>query len=724
MKHTNIINKVLMLISPIFVLTTLWVFLHFVDLSPKITPDFFFSSDSEIFKKDQQIQQEFPFAQQVILNIAAPNIQAQNYVSKIETLSTQIEELPDVDSVNSITHGPKNIEEALNNPLWKRLLIGEKQKSSSIVVFVKTENYTRLIKNIEHYTKDLQSDNFNISISGLPYIVEQIRQNLTQDMKVFTLSAVVLCAMVLFLIYRSFLVVIGAAIACATASMLALIIQQMMGIPIGLLTANLATIVFVLTQSHIIFIVSNWRHASNNKNKKEATLSSALSRTLPGSFWAMVTTLLGFGSLIFVEAKPLNQLGIGGSIGTFCAIICAYFVFPAFLRFSKLNPSKLSFKIAKQFPVSKILASKITKTMLVVAVLFGAVGILQLKTDPSLLTYFEKNSELYQGLYYVDENGGSNPLLVVVKRRNGQRLDTQESYDMMWDLQKAFAKHPDVGSAISLPVILAEGDEHWLGKLLPFKTLVNILSGDLFNHIGRSFINEDRTEALFFLRMRENGREKDRLSVVEEIKTIPEKNGFELKQIGGTYYLQGELSASVAKSMLTGMLTLITLFMFISFYLSRSWPATAAITAAIIVVSAIVIGTLGMFGVPIDIISSPAINICLGMAVDEMIHLTIAAKRYAKDRGLRMNKWKSWKAGLNEQSWPALTSAVTIMIGFSVFAFSDFPPSQRFGLEIVFGAGLAMIATLIIVPYIATINWNELKIDIKKKLAQQKAPSK
>lgn len=142
MKHTTIINKVLMLISPIFVLTTLWVFLHFVDLSPKITPDFFFSSDSEIFKKDQQIQQEFPFAQQVILNIAAPNIQAQNYVSKIETLSTKIEELPDVDSVNSITHGPKNIEEALNNPLWKRLLIGEKQKSSSIVVFVKTENYT------------------------------------------------------------------------------------------------------------------------------------------------------------------------------------------------------------------------------------------------------------------------------------------------------------------------------------------------------------------------------------------------------------------------------------------------------------------------------------------------------------------------------------------------------------------------------------------------------
>ena len=134
--------------------------------------------------------------------------------------------------------------------------------------------------------------------------------------------------------------------------------------------------------------------------------------------------------------------------------------------------------------------------------------------------------------------------------------------------------------------------------------------------------------------------------------------------------------------------------------------------------SLIVIGSLGLFGIPIDIISSPAINICLGLAVDEMIHLTVATKRAVKNnKKLSFKHWEAWKKGLDEQSWPALTSAITIIIGFSVFAFSDFPPSQRFGLEIVYGASLAMIFTLIIIPFIATMDWKKLT-DWRKRLSK------
>ena len=64
--------------------------------------------------------------------------------------------------------------------------------------------------------------------------------------------------------------------------------------------------------------------------------------------------------------------------------------------------------------------------------------------------------------------------------------------------------------------------------------------------------------------------------------------------------------------------------------------------------------------------------------------------------------WEAWKQALNTQSWPALISTITIMIGFSVFALSDFPPSQRFGLEIVYGGFLAVILALIAFPYLVS----------------------
>jgi len=48
----------------------------------------------------------------------------------------------------------------------------------------------------------------------------------------------------------------------------------------------------------------------------------------------MVCTSLGFGTLLLVEAKPLRELGFGGTIGTIVAFICAYTIYPFFLRWA------------------------------------------------------------------------------------------------------------------------------------------------------------------------------------------------------------------------------------------------------------------------------------------------------------------------------------------------------------------------------------------------------
>ncbi len=221
------------------------------------------------------------------------------------------------------------------------------------------------------------------------------------------------------------------------------------------------------------------------------------------------------------------------------------------------------------------------------------------------------------------------------------------------------------------------------------------------------------------LRMKESGRERDRLEIIDEIEKIPAQHGFTLSAVGGTYYLQGELAAAVAASMTTGIITLIILFGVIAFIISGTVFVTVAVMICASCISALVIGTLGLARIPVDIISSPSMNICLGLIVDDMIHLTVTAKRHLKDKtkkGLR--DWQAWVDALNTQSWPAIVSTLTIMIGFSVFALSDFPPSQRFGLEIVYGACLAVIIALGVFPFLATITEKDkAKIERKTKKA-------
>ena len=77
-----------------------------------------------------------------------------------------------------------------------------------------------------------------------------------------TLGVLVLIifGIIVLIIFRSTGILIGSVISCISASMWTLMIVHMLGIKIGLLTANLATIVFVLTLSHIIFLTYNWKY--------------------------------------------------------------------------------------------------------------------------------------------------------------------------------------------------------------------------------------------------------------------------------------------------------------------------------------------------------------------------------------------------------------------------------------------------------------------------------
>jgi predicted RND superfamily exporter protein len=685
----------------VMVLVTIGLFFTKVDLEPKITPDFFFSSDSEIYKQDRAIQREFPFQQQLLLNISTNQITDPNYIEKVRIVTERVKSVRGITDVQRITSGPDDIEAAMENPLWSRLLIGENGTSTFLIAYVQTDEFEPLVRQIEKIVSEEQNQWFSIRISGLPYIVEQIRQNLKKDMVSFTTGAVILSALMLLIVFRSLLVVTGALIACITAAMATLVIQAFMGIPIGVLTANLGTIVFVLTLSHIIFIVANWCNAAKH-NPDEAKLNETIRHTLPASFWAALTTLLGFASLIFVEAKPLNQLGTGGAVGTAAALFCAYTVFPAFLHMANVNPGNFTYALAKKFPLRRKVALALSILVITLAAGAGGFGVPMLNTDPSLLSYFKKDTDLYQGLYHIDENGGSNPLLLVVRQNNGEVLASTPAYNKMWNLQQGLNQHESVGSVISLPLIMAEGDEHWLGQLLPWNMLLDILSKPEYGGVAKSFMSEDRTKALFMLRMKENSRERDRLSIIEEIEQIPVQYGFDLVTTGGTYYLQGELASSVAQSMTTGVLTLVVLFGVIALIVSGSIILALSVLVCALCVAGIVLGLLGLFGIPVDIISSPSINICLGLIVDDMIHLSVTAKRHMKEQGEKYLGWSSMREALNTQSWPAIISTLTIMIGFSVFGLSDFPPSQRFGLEIVFGAFLAVVLALGVFPYLST----------------------
>ena len=676
----------------------------FVDLKPVVDENFFFSTSDPGVQQSRKVEQKFPSQPQLILAVSSRDITSPRYLSRIQRLTQRIEQIDEVSGVKSLAAGPKSVADAMQSPFWSRLVVAKDRKSSNLLIFLENKDPEKPIKQIERIVHEEQEKDFQIHIAGSPYVVELIRRSLTHDFWYFSFTAVVLFGLTMAAMFRSARVFLGMLVTCSSSVLLTLLLESICGKKIGILTVNLGTIVFVVALSHLVYMTFNWQTLADRSHRlgKESPNLAADSRrmTFPASFWSMVCTSLGFGSLLFVQAKPLRELGFGGVLGSVVAFLCAYAMYPSFLRWAVPRSSTL---VEQEPPRAFLLRPYplFSLGVILVSVALGF-GLTRVNTDPSLLDYFKPRTELRDGLEYVDASGGSNPLTLVVSAADGSPLNTDAAYEKLWRLHGALENYKDVGTVISLPTLLAEGDRVPFSFLLSYEKMMELMEQPKYARVAKSFVTKDRKNAMFLLRMVENRRDQYRLNVTEELRAICRKYGFKAELIGGIYYLQGRLAKLVATSVVTGLFWLNLLFIVIAWIVARSVRGALAMILSLTLVPLCMLGGIGWLHVPMDVISAPATNVCIGIAIDSMIHLVFGVRRAQRDG---KKGWSAWVAAREEQWRGIVYSDVIIAAGFAIFVLSDFPPTQRFGLVVLAGCIVDILANLFVLPLLGGAQW-------------------
>ena len=678
----------------------------FVDLKPVVDENFFFSTNDPGILQTKKIERRFPSQPEVILAVSSRDISSQRYLSRIQKLTQRVHAIGGVNAVKSLTEGPKSFDDAIKSPFWSRLLIAHDRKSSNVIIFMEGKQTEKPIQRLEQIVHELDARDFHIHIAGPPYVVEMLRRSLEHDFRYFSLTAVVLFGLTMAALFRSVRLFIGMLCTCVSAVLLTLLIQSMLSHKIGILTVNLGTIVFVIAMSHLVYMTFNWQTLADRAHRMGRETpdlaADAWRMTFPPSFWSMVCASLGFASLLIVQAKPLRELGFGGVLGTVIAFACAYLMYPAFLRWAVPRRSK----IVEAEPTHAFWSRRfalLSLGVILVGVGLG-LGLNKVNTDPSLFDYFKSNQPLRDGLEFVDRTGGSNPLTLVVSARNGSRLNTDEAYQKMWTLHGALENEKDVGTVISLPSLLAEGDRTPFSFLISYEKMMEIMAQPKYARVSKSFVTEDRKEAVFMLRMIEARRTKYRVDVVNNLRAVCRKYGFNADLVGGIYYLQGRLAKLVAESLVTGLFWLNVLFIVIAFVVARSIRGAVAMIASLTLVPLSMLGGIGWFHVPVDVISAPATNVCIGIAIDSMIHLVFGVRRAQRDG---KKGWNGWVFAREEQWRGIVYSDVIIAAGFAIFVLSDFPPTQRFGLVVLAGCVVDILANLFVLPLLGGAQWKK-----------------
>jgi predicted RND superfamily exporter protein len=666
------------------------VVIAFVDVEPRVEADFFFSEGDPQLQASRQIEERFVTGRRVILRVADGGLGPDVYRERIGAMTRALGAVEGIANVYSISANDAS------GPLYRRIVLTPDPSVTNVVLAVDATDPRALVPRIEAVVDSFASDSLAVDVSGAPVIIELVRRSLLRDLVVFSLSAAVVFALLIGIVYRDAAVLIGTLVTCAISIAATLVTIHVMDVSIGLLTANLVTIVFVLTLSHVVFLSANWIRAVAEEPSREAALVRGVRDTLEASFWSMATTLLGFLSLLVASAKPLRELGVAGAVGTVMAMLVTYLVYPAFLaRWAKgTRPAGPGARLPSLGGRWGVVAAA---GALVVAL--GA-GVARLDTDPGLLTYFKAGTELRDGLERVDRDGGSSALNVLVRDPAGDRLDTSEAYRKLSAYQAALEADPVVGVVLSPAVLIDQARTTPLASFLPIRVLLDVAASPRLGSVALAYVTPDRREGLFAIRVRESVPVASRDSVIARVRAAAERSGLDPVMVGGLYELQRQLGRLIRESLTIGIGGLMLLFLGVAAVVSRSVGTTVRMWLCLLGIPAVVLGTFGWLGIAVDIITSPAANIALAMGVDSTIHLVVRVRRLragADQAGVD----GSWSLALAQIRGPVLAATSIVCAGFGIFVLSSFPPTQRFGVAVILGTLAAATMTLAVLPRMA-----------------------
>jgi predicted RND superfamily exporter protein len=394
-------------------------------------------------------------------------------------------------------------------------------------------------------------------------------------------------------------------------------------------------------------------------------------------------------------------------------------IYPWFLALASPPQAKLRWTKAFESRLRSFFSERhrLIAAGLVVFGIVGAIGLPRLNTDPPLFFYFKKRSDIRRGLEAVDRSGGSSPLKLEVEDQHGAALDTTEEYKHLWALQNALERDPAVGKVMSLPVIQSEIKRHWYSMFLSVEAFfqgksttkkeISILEDPKHGAVARQFLTPDHKRALFLLRMRETVRSTSREDVIRRLERTVEREGFRTLLVGGEYTLLSQMGRLIDSSILEGLLVLTAIFTIMGYLFSRSFRVALAMLITLLIIPVVVRGYIAYLGMPLDFITSSAANLDLGLGVDAMIYLTIFAKRENAD----LSSWEPWSTACSHLWRPIGTSLLVICCGFGIFLLSNFPPTERFGVFVMFGSATAAAAALLVFPWLASISRRSRKTE-------------
>ena len=642
----------------------------------------------------------------------------------------------------------RGFKEILNSPVFKNFVISEDGKTSGIIVYIKKdenlknilnpkelekykdirkkknhENIKEIRKVIEDYSKESK-----IYLGGIPMIADDMMSFIKNDIFIFGIGVLLFIIATLWFVFKKIVWIIVPLSSCIFSVVVMLGMLGLLGWKVTVISSNFIALMLILTMAMNIHLSTRFLQIKNEfpSKSKIKILEIATNKMFLPILYTGLTTICAFLSLIFSGIKPVIDFGWMMTIGLITSMITTFTLLPTFINLSSDN-NIFGLKSDTKSKITNFLSNYTLKNKNIIFATAAAIvvmslfGISKLQVENSFINYFDKDTEIYKGMKLIDEElGGTTPLEVILKFPKEESQETNEDDD--WgDEDEDNSKYwftKDKIDKIDKVHNYLENLDH-VGKVLSFSSILKVaeslnnnkplggleigvlytkLPENIKREIVTPYVSIDDSEARISLRLKDSNKNLRRNELIKKINSDL-KNEIKLSEdeykLAGVLIIFNNLLQSLFKSQILtlGFVMLGIFFMFIILFRNLKLALIGVIPNFI--AAFFILGIIGIFNIPLDMMTITIAAITIGIAVDNSIHYIYRFKEEFLKSG---DYSKTVKTCHSTVGVAILNTSITIVFGFSILVLSNFIPTIYFGIFTGLAMLLAMLLVLTLLP--------------------------
>ena len=642
----------------------------------------------------------------------------------------------------------RGFKEILNSPVFKNFVVSEDGKTSGIIVYIKKdeklknilnpkelekykdnrkkknhENIKEIRKVIKDYSKDSK-----IYLGGIPMIADDMMSFIKNDIFIFGIGVLLFIIATLWFVFKKIVWIIVPLSSCIFSVVVMLGMLGLLGWKVTVISSNFIALMLILTMAMNIHLSTRFLQIKNEfpSKSKIKILEIATNKMFLPILYTGLTTICAFLSLIFSGIKPVIDFGWMMTIGLITSMITTFTLLPTFINLSSDN-NIFGLKSDTKSKITNFLSNYTLKNKNIIFATAAAIvvmslfGISKLQVENSFINYFDKDTEIYKGMKLIDEElGGTTPLEVILKFPKEESQETNEDDD--WgDEDEDNSKYwftKDKIDKIDKVHNYLENLDH-VGKVLSFSSILKVaeslnnnkplggleigvlytkLPENIKREIVTPYVSIDDSEARISLRLKDSNKNLRRNELIKKINSDL-KNVIKLSEdeykLAGVLIIFNNLLQSLFKSQILtlGFVMLGIFFMFIILFRNLKLALIGVIPNFI--AAFFILGIIGIFNIPLDMMTITIAAITIGIAVDNSIHYIYRFKEEFLKSG---DYSKTVKTCHSTVGVAILNTSITIVFGFSILVLSNFIPTIYFGIFTGLAMLLAMLLVLTLLP--------------------------